>query len=142
MQLWQCMLVVGIFFVILEVFTPSMFYLNFALAGFICAPISLVYKNTNGLIAIFVALSFISFVFLRPILIKKFSKETDTGITSKYIGKTVKADEDITDSQGVISIYGERWEARSDNGEVIPKGSDVKIVRNESIIMYVSKVEK
>ena len=39
-----------------------------------------------------------------------------------YIGKIVKAEEDITDSQGVINIYGERWEARSENGEVIPAG--------------------
>ena len=141
MQLWQSLLVVGIFFVLLEVFTPSMFYLNFALAGLICAPISLFYSNIYGLIVIFCVLSFISFIFLRPILIKKFNKDTETGIQSKYIGQVVKAQEDISDSQGVISIYGERWDARCANGEFIPKGSSVKIVRNESIIMYVSKVE-
>lgn len=142
MQLWQLLCVIGIVFVILELFTPSMFFLNFALAGFICSIVSLFYKNIYGLITIFCILSFVSFIFLRPLIIKKFSKETETGLNSKYIGKIVKAEEDITDSQGVINIYGERWEARSDNGEFIPKGSDVKIVRNESIIMYVSKVDK
>ena len=39
-----------------------------------------------------------------------------------------------------ISIYGERWEARSENGATISKGSEVKIVRNESLIMYVVQV--
>ncbi len=142
MQLWQILSIIGILFVILEIFTPSMFFLNFALAGFICALISLFYTNVYGLVIIFCLLSFVSFAFLRPVIMKKMSKETDTGINSKYIGKIVKAEEDISDSHGVINIYGERWEARSDNGEFIPKGSDVKIVRNESIIMYVTKTEK
>ena len=141
MQLWQLCGVIGIAFLILEIFTPSMFFLNFALAAFLSAAVSLVYTNIFGLIAIFCALSFISFAFLRPLVIKKFNKETETGVNSKYIGQIVKAEEDINDSQGVISIYGERWNARSDNGEFIPKGASVKIIRNESIVMYVSKIE-
>jgi membrane protein implicated in regulation of membrane protease activity len=142
MQLWQILSISGIIFIILELFTPSMFFLNFALAGFICAVVSLFYTNIYGLAVLFFVLSFVSFVFLRPILIKRISKETETGLKGKYIGQVVKTNEDISDSQGVINIYGERWEARSDNGEFIPKGSDVKIVRNESIIMYVEKIEK
>jgi len=141
-QLWQILSILGIIFIILEIFTPSMFFLNFALAGFICAPISLFYSNIYGLIILFCVLSFISFIFLRPLLVKKINKETETGLKSKYIGQVLKTSEDISDSYGVINIYGERWEARSDNGEFIPKGSDIKIVRNESIIMYVSKIEK
>ena len=140
MHLWQILGAVGIAFLILEMFTPSMFFLNFALAGFICAVVSVVYKNVYGLIIIFFILSFVSFAFLRPILIKKFNKSTETGVNSKYIDKIVKIDSEITSSSGVINIYGERWEARSDNGETIPAGSEVKIVRNESIIMYVSKI--
>lgn len=137
MHLWQICGIVGIAFLILEMFTPSLFFLNFALAGFICAPISIYIKNPYTLIIIFFVLSFVSFIFLRPILIKKFNKYTETGVNSKYIGQIVTTDSDITASEGVINIYGERWEARSDNGEYIPAGSRVKIVRNESIIMYV-----
>ncbi len=140
MHLWQFLGALGIAFLILEMFTPSMFFLNFALAGFICAAISVFYKSIYGLVIIFFILSFLSFVFLRPIIIKKFNKETETGINSKYIGQVVKIDDEINASGGVISIYGERWEARSDDGSVIPAGSDVKIVRNESIIMYVEKI--
>lgn len=142
MQLWQMLSIVGIVFVILELFIPSMFFLNFALAGFICSLISLFYNNIYGLIVLFCIFSFASFIFLRPFIMKRFNKETETGMNSKYIGKIIKTDSDISDSAGVINIYGERWEARSDNGEFIPKDSEVKIVRNESIIMYVSKAEK
>ena len=51
-------------------------------------------------------------------------------------------EEDVSEFSGVISIYGERWEARSENKTVIPKGSEVRIVRNESIIMYVEKLKE
>ena len=81
-----------------------------------------------------------SFIFLRPVIMKRFSKANETGINNKYIDKIAKADADINESSGVISIYGERWEARSEDGTLIPQGSEVKILRNESIIMYVIKV--
>ena len=73
---------------------------------------------------------------------KKISKSNETGINSKYIDKIAKAEAEINASSGVISIYGERWEARSENGLVIPQGSEVKIVRNDSIIMYVQEETK
>ena len=71
---------------------------------------------------------------------KKLSKTNETGIKSKYIDQIAKSETEITSTSGVISIYGERWEARSENGATISKGSEVKIVRNESLIMYVVQV--
>lgn len=140
MHLWEFLGIVGIAFLILEMFTPSMFFLNFSLAAFITAVISVYTKNPYTLVIAFFVFSFVSFVFLRPILVKRFCKSKETGMENKYIGKIAKAEEDITGSAGVLSIYGERWDARSENGELISKGSEVKIVRNESIIMYVEGV--
>lgn len=140
MHLWQIFGVIAIAFLIFEMFTPSMFFLNFALAALICAPITIYVKNIPALVITFTVLSFVSFIFLRPILIKKFDNKNETGINSKYIDKIVKTDCDIDEFHGVINIYGERWEARSNNNSVIPAGSDVKIVRNESLIMYVEKI--
>ena len=142
MILWQLLAICGIAFLILEMFTPSMFFLNFSLASFICAVLSLYTKNPYVLVIAFFIFSFVSFIFLRPIIMKKLSKSQETGINSKYIDKIAKAETEITERSGVISIYGERWEARSENGTVIPQGSEVKIIRNESIIMYVSEVTK
>ncbi len=140
MHLWELLGIVGIAFLILEMFTPSMFFMNFSLAAFITAVISVFTKNPYTLVIAFFVFSFVSFIFLRPILVKRFCKSKETGLENKYIGKIAKAEEDITESSGVISIYGERWDARSENGEFISKGSEVKIVRNESIIMYVEAV--
>ena len=140
MILWQLLAICGIAFLILEMFTPSMFFLNFSLASFISAVLSLYTKNPYVLVVAFFIFSFVSFIFLRPIIMKKLNKSQETGINSKYIDKVAKAETEITATSGVISIYGERWEARSENSQVIPQGSNVKILRNESIIMYVDKV--
>ena len=138
--MWELLGICGIAFLIFEMFAPSMFFLNFALASFICAVLSIFTKNPYTLVVAFFVFSFVSFIFLRPILIKRFSKVRETGINSKYIDKIARVEEDITESSGVITIYGERWDARSENGSVIPKDREVKIVRNESIIMYVTEV--
>ena len=40
---------------------------------------------------------------------------------------------------GVIGIFGERWEARTEYNEKIPVGSNVVIERNDNLTMYVKK---
>lgn len=140
MHIWQFLCVIGIAFLILEIFTPSMFFLNFALAAFITACVSLITLNKCALVLAFFLLSFLSFAFLRPILLRRNTKDTETGLEGKYIGKTARVTEDVTKENGVISIYGERWEARSENGETIPAGAEVKIIRNDSLVMYVEKI--
>ncbi len=142
MQLWELLGIVGIAFLILEMFTPSMFFMNFSLAAFITAIVSVYSKNPYVLVGAFFVFSFVSFIFLRPILVKRFCKSKETGLENKYIGKTARAEEDITEFGGVVTIYGERWDARSEDKTVIPKGSEVRIIRNESIIMYVELIKE
>ena len=42
--------------------------------------------------------------------------------------------------KGAITIYDERWEARIKEGEEIPVGTDVKIVENDSLTLYVERI--
>ena len=109
MAIWQFLCIVGVGFVILEMFTPSMFFLNFALASFITAGASICLTNKFMLVLVFFVLSFLSFAFLRPVILRKNTKETETGIESKYIGKIAKVIDDVSEFKGVISIYDERY---------------------------------
>lgn len=139
MVLWEFLVVCGIGFIILELFTPSMFFLNFAVAAFVTAIVSLFTTKMITLVLVFFILSFLSFIFLRPLLLKKMSKETETGVNDKYIGKTAKVVEEINENGGVISIYDERWNAKSEDGSVISAGTNVQITKNEGLILYVKK---
>ena len=141
MVLWEMFAIIGLAFLILEMLLPTMFFLNLAIAGFITAIVGVFITNWITLTVIFVLLSLLSIIFLRPILVKnKQSKEQQTGLEAKYIGKEVKVIETVTKISGAITIYDERWEARVLNGEDIPAGSMAKIIKNDSLIMYVEKV--
>lgn len=139
MVMWQLMLIIGFAFLILEMFTPVMFFLNFAVAAFITSLISIFIIDINTLMTVFIAISLLLLFFVRPLFIKKRTKEQTTGIDNKYIGKTAKVIETITSTSGAISIYDERWEARCEDGKEIPVGESVKIIKYDSLIMSVKE---
>lgn len=140
MDIWQILLISGILFLIVEMFVPMVFFLNFALACFITAFVAVFIIDLNYLIPVFVVFSGLFLIFLRPVLVKKRNGAKKTGVEEKYIGKIAKVTNTVTANNGVVSIYNERWEARSETGEEIPEGTEVKIVRNESLVLYVEKI--
>ena len=141
MQLWTIFVVAGLASLILEMVMPTMFFLNFAVAGLITAILAIYITNWVHLVLIFVALSLISIVFLRPILIKhKDSKENQTGMQDKYIDKIVKVKEPVSKFSGAITIYDERWEARCESDDTIPEGTEVRIVKYDSLILTVERI--
>lgn len=140
--MWEIILGIGIVFLLLEIFIPTLFCINFAIAAFIVAIISCFIHNFAVLTIIFCILSIILIYSLRPMLLKLSKNEKlKTGIEDKYIGKTAIVLEDINKDQGAISLYDERWQARNIKEGTIPKGANVKIIKNESIIMFVEKID-
>ena len=121
---------------------PGIFFLNFAVAAFLCALLSLYIKSIFVLTVVFCFLSVILMYTLRPLLVKcEKNKKQQTGICAKYVGKRAKAVEKIDKNSGVISIYDERWQARVRDEQIIESGSDVEIIDYESIVMFVKKVD-
>lgn len=141
MHIWQLLLIAGVIFLIIEMLTPVLFFLNLALAAFVTAVASIYTHDTNFLITYFISFSIIFLIFLRPFLVKTRENDKKTGVEEKYFGKIAKVVQTVTSSNGVISIYDERWSARSITGEEIPIGEEVRIVRNESLILFVEKVK-
>jgi len=141
MLMWQFLLIIGLAFLVFEMFTPVMFFLNFAIAAFITSLISVFITDINVLMIIFAILALILLGFVRPILMQtKTSKEQKTGMENKYIGKTAKVLETVTKTSGVISIYDERWTARTVDEQEITTGETVEIVKHESLTMFVKRV--
>lgn len=139
MQHWQLLLLIGVVFIIIEMLTPVFFFLNLALACFVTAIISLYTATWSVLVPWFVFFSLFFLIFLRPILIRTKENGKKTGVEEKYFGNIAIVEEPVTATNGVVTIYGERWSARSITGEEIPAGEEVKIVKNESLILYVER---
>lgn len=141
MVLWEIYVIAGLLFIILEMAVPSMFFLNLAFAGFVTAVIALFITDWVILTVIFVLLSILSILLLRPVLLRhRETKEQQTGMEGKYIGKIVKVIEPVSKYKGAITIYDERWEARYDCEDEIPVGSEVRIVKYESLILTVERI--
>lgn len=141
MDYWQLLIITGIVFLLIEMFTPVMFFLNLALACFITAAVAFFVIDWNVLVPVFVVFSALFLIYLRPFLIKARTNGQKTGVEEKYIGKIAKVTETVTPTSGIISIYDERWNARSNAGEEIPIGSEVKIIRNESLMFFVENIK-
>lgn len=138
--MWEIILGFGVIFLILEIFIPTVFFINFALSCFLCAVLSLYISNVAVLIITFVIFSFILLYTIRPFFMKlKQGQNEKTGVQSTYIGKTATAVEEITSESGAISIYDERWQARS--SEPVAKGQKVIIKSLDGLTVYVEKKE-
>ncbi len=139
---WQIFLIAGVVSLILEMIVPSMFFLNFAISGVLTAIISLWVTDITVLVIDFAVIALLSIILLRPFLLKtlKSSKEKETGVKSEYIDQIAKVVQPVNKFAGVITIYDERWEARVENDDEIPEGTEVRIIKNDSLIMYVERV--
>lgn len=142
MNLWQIFICIGFIFLILELIMPLTFFLSLAIGAFITAIIAVWFSSKLILIPSFAVLAVVSLLVFRPFLAKNSQNNNsqETGIDGKYIGKIAKVIKTTNKNEGAISIYGERWEARSN--EEIETGLDVEIVKNDSLIMYVKKSDR
>lgn len=144
MSAWIVFLIVALIFFIAEIYTPTMFFLNFSAAAVVCALFGLIIGNYNILIPLFVILSIIFILFLRPLLNINPTKEKQHSFESQYIGKIATAITDITAYSGRLKIYDENWEARtlSEDAPEIKKGAKITIIRHDDLTMFVEKKGK
>lgn len=141
MSAWIIFLIIALVCFIAEIYTPTMFFMNFAIAGIVCAVLGLMTDNYNVLIPIFTILSIIFILFLRPILNINPKRDKEHSFESQYIGKIATAVSDISAFSGRLTVYDEEWEARTatEDAPEIKKGSKVKIVRHDDLTMFVEK---
>lgn len=139
MELWQLWCLIGIIFFIVEMFTPVMFFLNLGLAALSAAIAGYFGGDFTIQVIVFAVFAAIFLIWLRPFLIKK-KHNKDTEFDEKYKDKIAIVTEKITSETGRIAIYGETWQAVSMDGSEIDVDERVKIIKIDSIVMYVERI--
>lgn len=131
--------VLMIAFVIVELITPQLVCIWFAV-GSLGALITAALNAQLWLqILIFLVISAIMIIVSRP-LYRKFIKTKLVPTNSdRVIGETAVVTESIDNIQakGSVKVQGQLWTARSENGEVIPEGSQVTVIRIEGVKLIV-----
>lgn len=146
MEVWQIWFIVGVGFLIWEVFTPGFVVGNIGLGCFAGALTNYLGGSLTAQVAAFAGMNLIGFIFIRPVFIRFFyhpGNREKLGIKA-LIGRTGQVTEEIVPADGLgrVKLGSEEWKAVSVSGETIGQGRAVKIVRIKSTILQVTPVEE
>ena len=134
-------LIAAIVLVIIEICTAGFGALCFALGAAFSALVSGLGGSFTWQILVFVVVSLLTFIFLRPVVVRFLDKKSEDVKTNAeaIIGRKGIVSERIDASQhtGRVAIDGDDWKAVSEDGSVIEKGTDVEILKLDSIIVTV-----
>jgi len=144
MEIYQLWLTAAIILVIVEICTASFGSICFAIGAGFSALVAGLGGGVVWQILVFVAVSLLTFIFLRPAVIRWLegkSKEVKTNADA-LIGRKGIVSERIDASQhlGRVAIDGDDWKAVSIDGSFIEKGTSVEIVNRDSLILTVKRL--
>ena len=141
MQVYQIWLIVAIILVIVEICTAAFGSICFAIGAGLSALAAGLDANITWQIVIFAVVSLLTFVFLRPVVMRfldKKSKDVKTNADAIIGRKGVVSERiDFKQHTGRVAIDGDDWKAVSEDNSIIEKGTTVEIVKLESIIVTV-----
>ena len=143
MEVYQIWLIVAIVLVILEVATAGFGVICFAIGAGFAALAAGLGASVTWQIVIFAIISLLTFIFLRPVVMRfldKRSKDVKTNADALVGRKGIVSERiDAEKHTGRVAIDGDDWKAVSEDGSVIEKGTPVEIVKLESIIVTVKQ---
>lgn len=143
MQAYQIWLIIAILLLIFEICSATFGAICFAIGAGFSALAAGLGANLTWQIVIFAVVSLLTFVFLRPVVMRfleRKSKDVKTNADALIGRKGVVSERiDATQHTGRVAIDGDDWKAVSDDGSVIEKGTTVEIVKLDSIIVTVKQ---
>ncbi len=143
-NLWLIWIIVSILCLILELSSGDFFLLCFAIGAAAGAIIAGCGLSLTWQIIIVAVVSALSLMLVRPALLKKLHKPNRERLSNAeaMIGQTGRVSEDIeANGYGRVAIDGDDWKARSADGSAIDKGSRVRVVKMDSIILTVKPLK-
>ncbi len=141
---WENWIYVGLILLILEIFTPGFVVACIGIGAILASIFAYFDLPISIQLLVFSAGTLLSFLGIRPYVLKHIYNSKENTITNAdtLIGKVTKVKETINNNQnqGRISIYGDNWRARSENGSEIEKGETVEVVKIDSTVLIVKQI--
>lgn len=144
-QAWHIWMIIGIGFIIIEIFDPAFFFVSLGIGAILTALLALIPFMRDSIplqIFSFAVISFIAFLFMRKLgrrVLKNPGAETNV---NALIGKTGTVTKAIPeDGKGYVKIGGEEWSAVSEDGLAIAENARVSILNidgNKVIVRILS----
>ena len=141
MSAYLIWLIAAIALIIFEICSATFGAICFAIGAGFSALAAGLGANLTWQIVIFAIVSLLTFIFLRPFMLKFMDRKTKDVKTNAdaLVGRKAIVSERIDAAQhtGRVAVDGDDWKAVSVDGSVIEKGVQVEIVKLDSIILTV-----
>jgi membrane protein implicated in regulation of membrane protease activity len=143
-EVWVLWLILAAILMIGEIFSAGFFLFWFSIGAAAAGLTALLGANEIVQLVVFVVLSGVLFATGKKFA-NRVTKKQPPGIgADRFVGGIGIVLEEINpqSNTGKVRINQEPWRAESENGEIIPVGSTVKVVRVDGTRAIVQKTEK
>ena len=138
--IWLVLMVV---FLIAEASTVQLICIWFAAGSLVAMLVSLLGGAVWLQVLVFFTLSMVLFAMLWPLAKKHFKPKLVATNADALVGKLCTVTEDIDPVEGGRVKLGDvTWSARSETGEVLTAGTQVKILKIQGAKVFVEQVKK
>jgi len=130
-------------FLVMELFSGGFFIVCFSLGALVSMIAVLFGISFYGQLAIFAVFSVLSLLVIRPVAVKYFYRKSEQKVSNAdaIIGRVGEVSETIElNGFGRVKLDGDDWKAQSQDAMRIEKGTRVRILSRDSIIVTVEKV--
>ncbi|MCK5787378.1 MAG: NfeD family protein [Chlamydiia bacterium] len=138
---WENWIYAGLILLILEIFTPGFVIACIGIGALLASSVAYFDLSISIQLIVFSIGTLLSFLGIRPYVLKHIYNSKEETITNAetLIGKVTKVKEAINNdaNKGRISIYGDNWRARSEDGSIINKGETVEVTKIDSTVLIV-----
>lgn len=142
-NLWLMWILVGIFFLILELTSGDFFFMSFVLGAVAATLVALCGTGLVPQLLAWIVISIAFLLFVRPFALRylhRNDKNISTNIDA-LIGREGRVEEAIAPGEsGYVVVDGDVWKAVSRETDVIEVGEKVKIVDRKSLIVTVERI--
>lgn len=146
MEIWHIWIIIGIAFLVWEVFTPGFFVASIGVGAFFAAITSYFGGGATYQVISIIIGALITFLFIRPLFLWYQKSKGDNRETGTYalIGQTALVLESIKSNtnEGRVKVKGEEWKACSSCGDNIEEGDLVVVEKIEGATAFVKKQVK
>ncbi len=90
-------------------------------------------------VVLFLVISFLTLLLIRPLAQRYLIPKQQATNADRVIGAQAVVEEEIDNrmGRGLVSVAGSMWTARSENGQIIPTGVLVRVLRIEGVKVFV-----
>lgn len=143
-NLWLAWLLVSLLCLVLELTNGDFFIICFAIGGTAVTILAAFCDSFTAQVILFAVVSALSIFFIRPFALKYLHKNKEQRVSNAdaIIGRIGRITERIEPNEyGRVKIDGDYWKAQANNNTAIEEGTQVRIVKLESIIVTVEIAE-